>query len=104
MLSEELSDSGSSLTYKFDTPWGIADGAYVSMIEQHPELNFEFDWEEEQGWGGEAISSDGEFVITKQWDIPDSHAEYVSLDRECVCAWEDNRDEWYDDCPRGEES
>lgn len=105
----ELEDFGSYLTYRFQTPWGIAEPAFEAMVKQHPELDFDFDCEEEQGWGAEFTSSDGEdegeersLIQTNEWEIPESHADYVKLGRgECICDWQDE-DSWFDDCPRPE--
>lgn len=90
-----------SISYSFDTAWSPAEGAYRQMVEQHPELEFEFYCEEEQGWGVEFLGSDGELSITNEWDIPSSHADWVKLDREdsCACAYADDEEDMYDDCP-----
>ena len=93
------------LAYHFSTAWSPAEGAYQRMVEQHPTLAFSFHCEEEQGWGVEYDSVSGELVETNSWDIPDSHADYVGRDNEdgCVCSYEDDQDEWYNDCPKEEE-
>lgn len=93
------------LAYHFSTAWSPAEGAYQRMVEQHPTLTFSFHCEEEQGWGVEYDSVSGELVETNSWDIPNSHADYVGRDNEdgCVCSYEDDQDEWYNDCPKEEE-
>ena len=90
-----------SLGYRFDTAWSPAEGAFQAMVAQHPELSFEFYNEEEQGWGVEFSGEDGELSVVKEWDIPNSHADWVALDREdsCQCAHTEDTDDWYDDCP-----
>jgi hypothetical protein len=91
-----------SISYSFDTAWSPAEGAFRQMVEQHPELEFTFYCEEEQGWGVEYLGSDGDLSVIKEWDIPNSHAEYAERDNTdgCVCAWnEDDPEDWYDDCP-----
>jgi hypothetical protein len=87
----------------FSSAWSPPEPVFQAMTEQHPELTFSFSWEEEQGWGGEATGEGGEYSIDKEWDIPDSHADYVALDREdsCNCN-QDDREYWYKDCPRAE--
>ena len=57
---------------------------------------------ESEDENGEPIS---ELSETNSWDIPESHADYVSIDNEdgCVCSWGDTED-FYDDCPRDEET
>ena len=99
-------DFDTYLLYSFDTAWSIATPAFEAMVKQHPELDFDFDCEEEQGWGAEFTSSDGDedgersLIETASWDIPESHADYVRLGRsECICDWQDEEN-WFDDCPR----
>ncbi len=98
-----------SIRYRFETAWSIPEPIFRAMVEQHPELDFDFYSEEEQGWGAEFTSSDGEeegekrsLILTKEWDIPDSHSDYVERDNEdgCICSYEDDQDNWYSDCPR----
>lgn len=86
----------------FSSAWSPPMPVFQAMVEQHPELEFEFYWCEEQDWGGEAIGAGGHFSIVKEWDIPDSHADYVALGWEgrCSCESEDDQEYWYDDCPR----
>lgn len=95
--------SSGSLGYRFDTAWSPAEGAYRKMVEQHPELQFEFYCEEEQGWGVEFAGENGEFFMTKEWDIPNSHKDYLDLDWECrACEYfsdSGDPDDLHDDCP-----
>ena len=99
----ELTDDDKNfLGYKFDTAWDCPRNFFELVTSQYPKLEFYFEWEEEQGWGGEAVGSSGMFAITKEWDIPESHAEHVALDKEysCNCAFTDEPESWFDDCPR----
>jgi hypothetical protein len=64
-----------------------------------PELLFKFWYEEEQGWGGELVMIDSNITAQHSWDIPDSHADYMAQDKDCVCSWDDDTDSWYEDCP-----
>jgi hypothetical protein len=97
-----------SISYRFSTAWSIPTPVFEAMVKQHPELDFDFSSEEEQGWGAEFTSSDGEdgeersLIETNSWDIPESHADYVNRDNidGCVCNWGDDEDDWYEDCPR----
>lgn len=102
---EDDDPSTGMISYRFSTAWSPAEGAYRKMVEQHPTLEFSFHCEEEQGWGVEFESEDGELVETNSWSIPNSHADYESRDNEdgCICSWEDDQDEWYKDCPRDKE-
>ena len=91
-----------SYSFTFTTAWAHPDPVFVAITEQHPELEFDFTWEEEQGWGGAAIGADGHFSITDEYDIPNSHAEYVEREKEdsCNCMHSDDQKYWYADCPR----
>lgn len=86
----------------FTSAWSPPTQVFEAIVAQHPELTFDFHWEEEQGWGGESVGNGGYYAIVREWDIPDSHADYLSMTNEssCVCAWSDDQEEWYDDCPR----
>lgn len=97
-------DPHDTLSYRFSTAWSPAEGAFRAMTEQHPELSFEFHCEEEQGWGVVFAGEDGSLSVSEEWEIPNSHADYVARDNEdgCCCARDDDQDDWYEDCPRPE--
>ena len=100
-------DFGSrSISGSYDTAWSIPEPVMTAMVEQHPELVFIFHCEEEQGWGAEYSGENGRLVLTREFDVPSSHADYVERDNEdgCACAYSDDEDDWYGDCPRPERS
>lgn len=104
-VDNNTDEKAPNLYYAFNTAWSIPEPIYQAITEQHPELDFRFYAEEEQGWGAEYKSSDADngvrsLELTEQWDIPDSHADYVNRGRECNCEYDDDEDYWYDDCPR----
>lgn len=86
----------------FTTAWAHPEPVFKAIAEQHPELEFDFSWEEEQGWGGAGIGTSGHFSITEEYDIPNCHAEYVEREKLhiCNCQHFDDQRDWYDDCPR----
>ena len=92
------------ISYKFDTAWSMPEELFTEMVAQHPELTFDIHCEEETGWGAEYEGKNGVLTQTKSWDEPNSHADYVDRMNEdgCICAWEDDQDEWYADCPKDE--
>lgn len=100
-LTDNTSDPSPSIRYRYDTAWSIPVEVMTAMVAQHPTLDFEFYSEEEQGWGAKFSGSGGELSETSSWDIPDSHADYVALDREdsCICGNDDDEESWYSDCP-----
>ena len=102
---DNTDEASPNLYYSFNTAWSIPEPIYQAILEQHPELDFRFYAEEEQGWGAEYKSSSADngersLELTEEWDIPDSHADYVNRGRECNCEHEDDEDYWYEDCPR----
>ena len=94
-------DSPTQLQYSFSTAWSPAEGAYRAMVEKFPTLAFSFECEEEQGWGVEFAGENGELFVVREWDVPNSHADYKDRDNEdgCACAQGWDYEDWYDDCP-----
>lgn len=102
--AELTEESKTHLGYRFDTAWSPPDPVFEAMVNQFPELDFSIYWEEEQGFGAELETTTTEegkaLVITREWDIPDSHSDYQAKDDldSCRCAWEDDPHDWYEDC------
>ena len=89
------------LHYYFQTAWSPPLPVIEALSLQHPELEITLRYEEEQGWGGEIYWDKTGSTIVEEWDIPESHSDYVKKDDVdgCVCSREEDTDEWYDDCP-----
>lgn len=101
-LDEELdSPDPTSVIYKFETAWSPVDELLVNVLsKRYPELSFEYEFEEEQGWGGNLRFQDGEISYSNSWDIPTSHADFENHEwRECQCQTDDDPEYWYSDCP-----
>lgn len=92
-----------SATISFDTAWSAPMPVFVAMAKQFPNLDFDIEYEEEQGWGGTMRFVQGELTFESDWDIPDSHEEYTERGRDCICSYLDDKEDWYGDCPREEE-
>jgi len=100
-------DKDGELRYDFDTAWSIPEAAMIAMSAKFPNLTFDLYSEEEQGWGAEILFKQGVATWCKEWDIPETHADYARLDRECWgCNSVDREDDgtWntedlYEDCP-----
>jgi hypothetical protein len=101
---EVYASGAASKSYRFATAWGIPEEVFRAMTEQHPELEFYFYSEEEQGWGAEMEGKEGELTTTKTWDIPESHEDHLALDRDCWACEGDEEDDWYADCPKAIEA
>lgn len=92
---------------QFSTPWSPPEEFFQTLMNKYPSLDMTLNWEEEQGFGAEWSASDPDdenersIVVDEQWDIPESHADYVERDREdsCSCEWQDDPNDWYEDCP-----
>jgi len=67
----DLDEDGTQLFITFNTAWSYPEPVFIKMCEQYPKLQFEFAWEEEQGWGGHALGQHGEYMILDQYDIPE---------------------------------
>lgn len=93
-------DEPEEYSVSFSTPWAPPTQVITTLSSQHPEVTFTLRYEEEQGWGGEDQFLDGEVEELDSWDIPNSHADYQKLERECVCEWSDDQEDWFSDCPK----
>jgi hypothetical protein len=89
------------MSVSFNSAWDAPYPVFKAMTEQHPKIDWTFDWEEEQGWGGRAQGVGGDYEVLREWDIPNSHKDWADLEQDdrCVCSWEDDKTEWYEDCP-----
>jgi hypothetical protein len=95
----EITDNG-SVMYRFNTAWSPVFEAIEKLSEMFPSLEFDYEYEEEQGWGGSAQWDNGILNASSEYDIPDSHADYTERDRECNCEVNPDYPEyWYQDCP-----
>lgn len=93
---------GTAARVQFSTAWSPPYGVIEALWEKCKALNFEitYSWEEEQGFGEEWESVNGELEMTREWSIPESHAEFDAQGRTCVCDWEDDPEYWFPDCPK----
>lgn len=96
------SHDNKSITYYFTSAWSPPVEVIQALCLKYPNLSVNFHYEEEQGWGGEMESGFGESYLSqvREWDIPESHADFMALGRECNCETESDRDYWFKDCPR----
>jgi len=85
--------------YTFSTPWSPPLPILATLSEQYPNLHIELEWEEEQGFGGTFVFTNGEATETDSYDIPSSHADHVSRGRDCICEYYDDPEDFYPDCP-----
>ena len=95
----DLTIGSSEVDIRFETAWSPPEPVFIAMANQWPTLEFEIWWEEEQGFGGEYQGSDGVLTETKTWDIPESHADYMAQDKECICSYYDDAADFFPDCP-----
>lgn len=98
----EITNDG-SLMYRFETAWSPVPEIFNVLSVKYPELEFDYEYEEEQGWGGKAVWLGGECISRDEYDIPTSHADYVDLGKDCNCYHEDNSEYWFKDCPIDED-
>jgi hypothetical protein len=79
-------DKPDSLIYSFDTAWSPPCEAILRLSEQYPEAKITLDYEEEQGWGGSILFTNGGHTQIEEYDIPSSHAEMIKRRGECYCS------------------
>ena len=93
----EVTEDG-DLMYHFETAWSPVLEIIDKLAKMYPELQFDYEYEEEQGWGGTHTWVDGEVTDTEEWDIPSSHEDYAGRGKECPCEYADI--DWaFKDCP-----
>jgi hypothetical protein len=97
----QLNEEEGHLHYAFQTAWSPPLAVIEALALQHPELEITLNYEEEQGWGGEIYWDKTGSSVVNEYDIPESHQDFIDRDNEggCVCSYEDDKSEWYEDCP-----
>jgi len=93
--------SGEDLRYYFETAWSPVNDLLLLLSEQFPDLEFGYEYEEETGWGGILKFQNGILDFRKEWDTPESHADWVAIGRgdQCLCSHDTQT---YPDCPKEE--
>ena len=93
-----VNDDG-SVMYHFETAWSPVGEVLLKLSEQYPTLEFDYEYEEEQGWGGSCTFVGGEDIVCDEYDIPSCHSDYTKRDKECNCEHDLDPAYWYEDCP-----
>ena len=89
-----------SLMYRFETAWSPTPQIFEILTKEFPSLHFNYEYEEETGWGGEMNWKGGALLSESEYDSPNSHEDYVTRGQECACSYEDDKEYWYEDCPK----
>ena len=92
-----VNDDGSIL-YQFETAWSPVGEVLMKLSEMYPTLEFDYEYEEETGWGGSCTFLGGEDVACDEYESPMSHADHKDRDKECICEYGDPEN-GYEDCP-----
>lgn len=58
----------SMLSYNFDTPWGVAESVMLELSRQYPTAKLSLEFEEEGGWGGEIVFTNGEGETIEEYN------------------------------------
>jgi hypothetical protein len=87
---ELVEEDETSLQYRFNTPWGVAEEAMNTLSAQYPEVEFCLSFEEETGWGGELLFTEGSSIIIN---------EFAQKCYACDKQWQHGEEYWdeYDD-------
>lgn len=67
-LVEPYTEGDTDLIYRFDSPWGIPDMALRELSRQYPTAKISLDFEEETGWGGEYLFTNGEVEVLNEFE------------------------------------
>lgn len=92
-------DGNANVTYRFDTAWSPPMPVFHALAEKYPNLEFDIEWNEEQGFGAELSGSAGELSLIREWDIPESHKDYMDRGEDCQFCCDSDIEEMADDCP-----
>jgi hypothetical protein len=97
----DLNIDPKSIHLTFNTAWAPPEPVFQAICTMFPEININFWWEEEQGFGAKGYNEDGAYTVSSNWDIPDSHQDYIDKGDEesCNCHQTDDEEDWFDDCP-----
>lgn len=94
-------NSGDYAEIEFNTAWSVPTPVWEAMAAQYPDLSFEFDSVEEQGWGRRYTADNGELVLEESWEIPSTHAEFRKRGLECpYCDYYADEEYKLKDCPK----
>ena len=87
---ELVEESDISLQYRFNTPWGVAEEAFITLSTQYPDVQFDLEFEEETGWGGEVEFINGVSKVVN---------EFAQKCYSCDTQWQHGDEYWdeYDD-------
>ena len=101
-IQSYLDPSGNLHSYviTFNTAWSPPLPVFYKMSEMFPALKFYIHYEEEQGWGGAFTITDSVKTSQNTWDIPACHQDYEDQGKDCVCSWDSDEDNWFEDCPK----
>jgi hypothetical protein len=97
---DNIPQGTSIVLIRFATKWQVPKELYETLASTYPSLEWDWEYEEETGWGGKIVFKQGEVVENSFYDVPESHADYDALDRECFGC---NSGDLFDDCPTDEE-
>jgi hypothetical protein len=84
---------------RFETAWSPVGEVLIKLSEQYPTLEFDYEYEEETGWGGTAVFRGGEEIGSDEWESPSCHSDYKARGNECNCEHDLDPAYWYEDCP-----
>jgi len=92
-----LDENGNgTLRYTFSTAWSPPMAVIEAFATKNDDVDIEYHYEEEQGWGGSLTISKGTLIEHEQYDIPESHADLMTRHGHCYC--EGGERSYFDDC------
>ena len=81
--SDDFTEGDSETFYNFDTPWGVAEPVMLELSRQYPTAKLSLEFEEEGGWGGEIVFTNGEAETIEEYN--DKCRQCGALDQMEMC-------------------
>ncbi len=66
--TELMEEDETSLAYRFNTAWSPPVEAIDKLATQYPQCEITLSYEEETGWGGEVLFTEGEMTTVEEYD------------------------------------
>jgi hypothetical protein len=86
----------------FQTAWAPALPITIALSKQYPNVTIEHKFiEEGMDFCGVLEIKNGE-ELAGTWDGSPNHTNIELLGRECQCEWDEDQENWYQDCPKEE--
>lgn len=81
--NDDYTEGDTEIIYNFDTPWGVAEPVLLELSRQYPAAKLTLEYEEEGGWGGGLLFTNGEAETLEEYN--DKCRQCGALDQMEMC-------------------